>query len=723
MEFDTTRASFSFDAKPSGFKEDIRRSNIVDPGSHDLIVNALSQAAFTSRALAVPSDKQMSPQDVSYPRYITNRSCDSSTMLPLSTSSASNELSLRSHSPPNYEKVLWKSSATHDQLDQTPNGNWDSASTQAIMTPLQSLNTLSPESYEQGGFNMTSGSDATFSQCAAFIQPGFACTSKPSPRSNLALTLSVNDQLGITENGFYQFGLPNQAVSSADYFSIPNQQQLAPYHIDEQFFPSSSFGSPVGQSLNTGTGRISKIPDIEYELKIQPESTILDVCELQIPPPLPSQDEMMVNFSLRPEPPITKRSRKSYSKEGKRKVHAVRASGACTCCKARKLPCSPNGVCETCLKHVNNRSLAARICIRTKMKDDYIGVRDLHQSLPRRKANLEPLTSSLTGLPIHVQLCVKSELGIGGDIAQLDLEVMRCSSSPYCRWKRLERSSGILVTSDTTYDERYVIVPASIPSVDDFDNFGRQILLMQFSSHSGAITWYLDRFLSVYCSRPQPSSMRSLANLTSRIASLNNLVAYGFLNLHDGSFDLLSRPLGQLNQERYVSETIHDQVRVRVAEGLGPAERLMASELDKLMKIVGAGKHARIIAGICLLRLVLIYRDRLVRDEIRISLPNNKTHHQYRLDKAASFYRRLTASYWTLCREKDTPLTLEWEDEAGASAGERDAALEDAYLQLQPVFLQFCEERLCRQYDHDFQELIAKPLMTQHPRKKRRTAR
>ena len=110
-----------------------------------------------------------------------------------------------------------------------------------------------------------------------------------------------------------------------------------------------------------------------------------------------------------------------------------------------------------------------------------------------------------------------------------------------------------------------------------------------------------------------------------RIASLNNLVAYGFLNLHDGSFDLLNRPHGRLSHERYVSETIHDQVRVRVAEGLEPAEHLMAIELDRLLKIVSAGNHARIIAGICLLRLVLIYRDRLVRDEIRISLPNNTT--------------------------------------------------------------------------------------------------
>lgn len=94
-------------------------------------------------------------------------------------------------------------------------------------------------------------------------------------------------------------------------------------------------------------------------------------------------------------------------------------------------------------------------------------------------------------------------------MACLDLQVMRCSSSPLCRWKRLERSCGILVTSDITDDERYVIVPTSLPSIDEFDNFGRKILLMQCSSHSGPITWHLDHFLSLYCSRSHPWSMVS----------------------------------------------------------------------------------------------------------------------------------------------------------------------------------------------------------------------
>ncbi|PVH78610.1 hypothetical protein DL98DRAFT_655998 [Cadophora sp. DSE1049] len=725
MEFDTSRASFSFNAKTSGFDEG--KCKIVDDGSRGLIINSLSQAAATKNILAMSYNEQQPMGDVPYPLLDSPPCYGSLSMQSLLASPVGSGSDPCSCPPPSYETATWKAFDTEDQNDQVSIGSCLSVSIQAAVAPLGSLDAFSPEGYGLDGgsglYNL-SCPDVTFVQSAASIRPGFASASDYPSANGLLATHTTNNQADCTGGWFYQFGLPGQQVPSAGYFSGLHQHHLAQFHIEEYHLPPSNVDLGVKLSPGNGSEMILNFHASEEETGFQPKSTELSPSEVarQVARPLPTQDEMMANFSFQLELPTTKRSRKSYSKEGKRKVHAVRAKGACTHCKARKLPCSPDGVCETCLRLVSNRSLANHICIRSKMKDDYIGVGDLHQSLARRRANLEPLTSSLTGLPIHVELCVKSDLGIGGDMARLDLEVMRCSSSPICRWKRLERSRGILVTSDTTYDERYVIIPTSLPSVDDFDTFGRKILLMQCSSHSGAITWYLDQFLSLYCSRPHPSSMRSLANLTSRIASLNNLVAYGFLNLHDGSFDLLNRPHGRLNNERYVSETVHDQVRVRAAEGLGPAERLMASELDKLMKIASASRHARIIAGICLLRLVLIYRDRLVRDKIRISLPKNTDRHQIRLEKAELFYKRLTVAYSMLCREKDTPLTMEWEDENDFPMRERDAALEDAYLQLQHAFRKFCEEKLCQQHDDIFQELIAKPLMTQHPRKRRRTS-
>lgn len=54
-------------------------------------------------------------------------------------------------------------------------------------------------------------------------------------------------------------------------------------------------------------------------------------------------------------------------------------------------------------------------------------------------------------------------------------------------------------------------------------------------------------------------------------------------------------------------------------------------------------------------------------------------------------YRRLTVAYGTLCREYDTPLTMEWNDEKVIGYDEDDQTLKLLYLQLQPAFREFCK--------------------------------
>ena len=111
-------------------------------------------------------------------------------------------------------------------------------------------------------------------------------------------------------------------------------------------------------------------------------------------------------------------------------------------------------------------------------------------------------------------------------------------------------------------------------------------------------------------------------------ASLNRLVAYGFLNLYDGSYDLLDRTTGNALTEnshrRYVSETVHDQLRLLAAKGLEPTEEKLFPMIDDLSGIMAAGKNGRIIVGICILRLMLMYRDRVIRDSIRLTLPKSR---------------------------------------------------------------------------------------------------
>jgi hypothetical protein len=74
--------------------------------------------------------------------------------------------------------------------------------------------------------------------------------------------------------------------------------------------------------------------------------------------------------------------------------------------------------------------------------------------------------------------------------------------------------NGIYVTRDVIQDQRYVIVPKSLPSIDEYDNFGRQILATSNGSHSGSLTQQLDEFLIGYCKHSQPSRLVSYFFLT-----------------------------------------------------------------------------------------------------------------------------------------------------------------------------------------------------------------
>lgn len=80
------------------------------------------------------------------------------------------------------------------------------------------------------------------------------------------------------------------------------------------------------------------------------------------------------------------------------------------------------------------------------------------------------------------------------------------------------------------------MVPDSLPTVDELDFFGREILLSSFESHSGKITHILDKFLYIYCKQYYGS----------------HLVRYlgkGYLNY-------------RLIKNRHVYVTLHSELRV-----------------------------------------------------------------------------------------------------------------------------------------------------------------
>jgi hypothetical protein len=114
---------------------------------------------------------------------------------------------------------------------------------------------------------------------------------------------------------------------------------------------------------------------------------------------------------------------------------------------------------------------------------------------------------SLDGNPRDIRLSLHSETE--SSTAALSVQVMQCTDSPDGRWKSLRKARGIYITSKLLREKRYVIMPSSVPGIDELDVFGRDILLMSTGSLSGKMTRLLDGFLSCYCNRRGASGLVS----------------------------------------------------------------------------------------------------------------------------------------------------------------------------------------------------------------------
>jgi hypothetical protein len=128
-------------------------------------------------------------------------------------------------------------------------------------------------------------------------------------------------------------------------------------------------------------------------------------------------------------------------------------------------------------------------------------------SLDAKKERLQTFLTSLVGHPQDVTLSLNAETTSERSTAELHLQVMQCTVSPTGRWKSLKKVRGIYITSVKMDEKRYVVMPSSLPDIDNFDTFGRDILLMSAGSLSGRLTRLLDDFLFCYCNDGRPSRL------------------------------------------------------------------------------------------------------------------------------------------------------------------------------------------------------------------------
>ncbi|QSZ32986.1 hypothetical protein DSL72_002570 [Monilinia vaccinii-corymbosi] len=407
-----------------------------------------------------------------------------------------------------------------------------------------------------------------------------------------------------------------------------------------------------------------------------------------------NMEDCLIDFHSGVKAP--KRKRKEFSRKEKLKVHLVRQVGACQSCRARKVECTADGICDRCFKLAGDPLIAGQICIRHKLKDVYLGVRDVQtRLLTSGKEQVYQLLRALEGHGAKVELR-----------ADCFMANFPCRSLP-CK---------VMAVRDKTY----LVVPDSLPTVDELDFFGREILLSSPESHSGKITHILDKFLYIYCKQYFGSHLACLCNAAFRITSLNSLVFYGVANIHchpDGQLDVVNT----IN-DSFSPDTVREQVRLRASEGLEEAEKYFFSEIENLCKKSGGSKQTRMIAGICLLRLMLFYRERVVRIELRSNLPRcetdedlkncihpGRTDPQKRSEQCGFMYKQLAVAFSTLCRGDNTPLTTDWEVEAAGRVAPDVPMLANTFWELKLAYAEFCKNNLTHREDKVFKTLIVEP--------------
>ncbi|TEY78279.1 hypothetical protein BOTCAL_0050g00100 [Botryotinia calthae] len=431
-----------------------------------------------------------------------------------------------------------------------------------------------------------------------------------------------------------------------------------------------------------------------------------------------NMEDCLINFHSGVKAP--KRKRKEFNRREKLKVHLVRQAGACQSCRARKVECTSDGVCDRCFKLAGDPLMARQICIRHKLKDVYLGVTDVQtRLLTSGKAQVYQLLSALEGHMAKVELRADCSMA-NFPCRSLPCKVMVCRSEDFCRWRSLTKMNGVYITHKSLRDKTYLVVPDSLPTVDELDFFGREILLSSPESHSGKVTHILDKFLYIYCKQYFGSHLACLCNAAFRITSLNSLVFYGVANIH-------CHPHGQLDvvntiNDTFSPDTVREQVRLKASEGLEEAEKYFFSEIENLCKKSASNKQTRIIAGICLLRLMLFYRERVVRIDLRSNLPRcktdedlkncihpGKTDPQKRSEQCGFMYKQLAVAFSTLCRGDNTPLTTEWEAEAAGRVAPDAPMLANTFSELKIAYTEFCEKNLTHRDDDVFKTLIVDP--------------
>jgi hypothetical protein len=205
----------------------------------------------------------------------------------------------------------------------------------------------------------------------------------------------------------------------------------------------------------------------------------------------------------------------------------------------------------------------------------------------------------------------------------LYVEVQRYSGGNMeSKYFKVGRDGGAKSARYTT--DHYRIVPNSLPSVDLLDIWGRELIIAKCAASPQCLHNAIDVFSLKYCQDNRSLPLKAVLHWAIRIVSLTSCWTRQSINYEESMkriFDS-SSTWSEEDKDRgaEVSDEVHTQLVSIAMSGIEVAETQVLSKLDKLrnesgkvQKDMGIGRLEWIVVGVCLMRLLLVYRDQTLR--------------------------------------------------------------------------------------------------------------
>ncbi|PVH84053.1 hypothetical protein DL98DRAFT_652098 [Cadophora sp. DSE1049] len=447
----------------------------------------------------------------------------------------------------------------------------------------------------------------------------------------------------------------------------PNSGQ--PHHQDQQL--TATFDTHTYSSLKNTMAVIA-------EMRV--ESVFLG-SQRTLPPP----EHLMTAFESQP-PKNAKRGKKAYNTKQRKKVSEVRNKRACWQCQIRKTACSTEETCTRCQGMTQDAKLAGHICLRQKLLDVYLSHSSIYEMIIKSQ---ERNRASIRFIPYATeQILFKME-----DM----IEASPSLTLTVTKYERIYPGSGLSgsytrpVSWHPPSTEQRALLPTAVPGIEQLESMSRASLSKvhdPFLNHE--LHDKVNHVLLLCSERPLQHSTLDLVAATLSIVKLRSFLMHSLVFSHVRTADHAPE------EDSYADPVLNQHIRAIALTGIAKAERFVLARFNDLHRLLSLDKDSMMIAQICLLRLMLVYRNDVLLCERSVEIPvKSRVIFTARLEKVRFMYRMVATTYGTLCDKTSSFGQFSSPEDIS----DNDWVLANAFEEMEIAFTYFCEHDLNNEQD------------------------